>query len=70
MNWIKIEEIGYYKPDGNILVWQKNLSDAKCSRFQRASYCDTIIIYPLTNKTIYQKKDEYKNYDLEGICVN
>lgn len=74
MNWIKIEEIKNHKPKGNILVWQKNLSDDSCSRFQRAVFfkgnkncCSFIKIYPIGNDNNPYKEDkEYKNYDLEG----
>lgn len=76
MNWIKISEINKQEDiDGeNILVWQNNLSDPECSRFQRAVFfkgdekvCSFIKIYPNGGSRNYYKEDkEWKNYDLEG----
>lgn len=74
MNWIDISEINNYNVEGkNILIWQNNLSDKECSRFQRAVYYNGdnkvspfIRIYPMTDGTIYKKNKEWINYDLEG----
>jgi hypothetical protein len=76
MNWINISEINKQEniEGKNILVWQNNLSDAECSRFQRAVFykgdekvSSFIIIYPIgTDRNHYREDKEWKNYDLEG----
>ena len=76
INWINISEINNQKDiEGeNILVWQNNLSDSKCSRFQRAVFykgndkvCSFIKIYPIGTERNYYKEDKgWKNRDLEG----
>ena len=76
MNWINISEINKQKniEGKNILVWQNNLSDAECSRFQRAVFyksnnkvCSFIKIYPVgTDRNYYKEDKEWKNRDLEG----
>jgi hypothetical protein len=75
MNWIKIQEIDKYDVDGkSILIWQRNLADAECSRFHRAIYYNGnekvssfVRIYPITtSKQIYMKDNEWIDYDLEG----
>lgn len=70
--WIPISEIKTVNPQGNILIWQENLSDKECSRFQRAIWYETFIeVYPLTNRTLFKLNDVgcYQGYDLEGdLC--
>ena len=74
MKWIETEINNFDIKVKNILVWQKNLSEPACSRFQRAVFfrsnnktCSFIKIYPLGTDDNYYKEDkEYKNYDLEG----
>lgn len=74
MNWINISEINKQEniEGKNILVWQTNLSDTECSRFQRAVFykgndkvCSFIKIYPMGTE-IYKEDKEWKNMDLEG----
>ena len=75
MNWINISEINN-QPDiegKSILVWQKNLTDPECSRFQRAvfykgdKFSSFIKIYPTGSVSGFFKEDEeWKNRDLEG----
>lgn len=70
--WIPINEIKTIKPENNILIWQENLSDKECSRFQRAVWYETFIkVYPLTHRTLFKLKENgfYEGYDLEGdLC--
>lgn len=75
MYWINISEINLKDSiEGkNILVWQNNISDPECSRFQRAIFYkgdnnDSFIkIYPIGTERNYYKEDKkWKNYDLEG----
>lgn len=75
MDWIEISKIDDYPEIENksILVWQENLSDSSCSRFQRAIFnkgdsriSDSITIYPVVYSNYFQKSDNYVNYDLEG----
>lgn len=72
VSWISISEIKTIKPENNILIWQENLSDKECSRFQRAVWYESFIeVYPLTHRTLFKLKDNgfYEGYDLEGdLC--
>jgi hypothetical protein len=73
MNWIDIREIDKIQPKGNILIWQHNLNDEECSRFQRAIHYKEshIDIYPLTHRTTFDFNENgfYEGYDLEGdLC--
>jgi len=73
VNWIPISEIKNIKPENNILIWQENLCDKECSRFQRAVWYEDshINVYPLSNKTMFKYKNGfYEGYDLEGdLCI-
>jgi len=68
--WIPISEIKTINPQDNILIWQHNLSDEECSRFQRAVWYEDshIDVYPLTHRTTfnYLENGFYEGYDLEG----
>ena len=75
MEWINISKIRDYESiEGkSILVWQENLADSTCSRFQRAIFYkddlksyDMIQIYPNLGDNYFLKSDNYINYDLEG----
>jgi hypothetical protein len=70
MEWINISEINKFDLTNSILVWQNNLSDSECSRFQRAVYYSDshIVIYPLTYNTKFKLQENgfYEGYDLEG----
>ena len=70
MEWISISEINKIDLPNSILVWQNNLVDSECSRFQRAVYYNDshIVIYPLTNNTKFKLQESgfYEGYDLEG----
>lgn len=70
MEWIDISEINKIDLPNNILIWQHNLSDSECSRFQRANYLqDTqITVYPLTHNTKFKLQENgfYEGYDLDG----
>jgi hypothetical protein len=73
IEWIPISKINEIKPDDNILIWQQNLSDESCSKFQRAVwYGDMYIeVYPKVHRTKFQLSDKgnYEGYDLEGdLC--
>ena len=72
VNWIPISEIKTINPENNIMIWQENLSDKECSRFQRAIWFEDshIDVYPLTHKTTFDYKNGfYEGYDLEGdLC--
>jgi hypothetical protein len=75
MNWIDINKIDDSLNGESILIWQENLTDKSCSRFQRAVYytgntkiSSFIKIYP-NNKQVYMQDKSYINYDLEGdLC--
>lgn len=74
MEWINISEIDNHDVEGkNILIWQNNLADKECSRFQRAVYhkgndkvCSFVRIYPITNRQVYREDQQWIDYDLEG----
>lgn len=72
IDWIDISEIGEYNPESNILIWQDNLADPECSRFQRAVWYESFIeVYPLTHRTKFKLNEDgfYQGYDLEGdLC--
>ena len=71
VKWIPIFEIKTINPNVSIMIWQHNLSDEECSRFQRAFWYEDshIVVYPLTNRTVFDYNEEtgfYEGYDLEG----
>ncbi len=74
MNWININEINNYNIVGeNILIWQNNLTDKDCSRFQRATFlrgndkvCSFIEILPRTARQLFMEDKQWIGYDLEG----
>lgn len=72
MEWISIKDIDEheYLTSSDIMVWQENLVDKECSRFQRGLYfsCgdDSFIkIYPRERNNFYKSKN-YMFYDLDG----
>ena len=71
VKWIPISEIKTINPKVSIMIWQHNLSDEECSRFQRAFWYEDshIDVYPLTHRTVFDYNEEngfYEVYDLEG----
>lgn len=71
VKWFPMSEIKTIKPNVSIMIWQHNLSDEECSRFQRAFWYEDshIDVYPLTHRTVFDYNDEngfYEGYDLEG----
>ena len=67
IDWIKIEEIDDCNTSRNIMIWEENLSDPVCSRFQRGDYFEGLIqVYPHNSSAYYEKKKNYISYDLEG----
>lgn len=68
-DWISVEK-DLPIQNGYVLVWQKNISDAESSRFQRAYYDDMgFTIYPHVRNGRFSKNKDFKNSDLEGdLC--
>lgn len=74
MNWIEIENIDKHDVEGeNILIWQENITDKECSRFQRAVYtkgdskeCSFLQIYPNTFSQYFMEDKDWIGSDLEG----
>lgn len=70
IDWIKIEDIDNHEIPSSIMVWQENITDPECSRFQRATYFDGddgfIQIYPHSSSAYFKKETHYIGSDLEG----
>jgi hypothetical protein len=73
--WHRVEDVLPISSISDILIWVKNLSDIKSSRFQRASYCKVdnkkslFTAYPLVYKEDYHQSLEFEGSDLEGDKV-
>lgn len=67
--WVSVKK--QLPKDGDtVLVWQNNLSDKKCSRWQKAYYSDGIFeVYPKVYGKGYFEKTKFKGYDLEGDVI-
>lgn len=68
--WIDINEDAPNNGD-MVLIWQENLSDEECSRWQKALYRDHGEVkyfetYPVVFREHYVNNDNYIGSDLEG----
>lgn len=66
MYWKSIKD---YKPEEGsvVIIWQENLSEPNCSRFQKAIYYKTHFrIYPIGSGDVYRSTSDFVALDLEG----
>lgn len=63
-----------------VIIWQENLADSECSRFQRARFADygdvknigqlkIFEVYPIVYREEYHSSKNYIGEDLEGDQV-
>lgn len=66
MIWLPINE--KLPEEGSVvIIWQENLSDPNCSRFQKAVYYKTHFrIYPIGLENVYKSSNDFVALDLEG----